>query len=249
VFGFRDEATDGGFDGVDPERSEFLTRLAAHPFGERGAAGDRGRAAAHLVANLGDPAVFKARGQPQDVAASGIRDFDRDRGRREFTHVARIFEMIEEGFAVQEARSHSNYATGDSLVTIVVAAVIEGDGLVLIGQRKRTGQHPLRWEFPGGKAEPGETPEAALARELNEELAIQARIDSEIMRYDYQYPGRPPILLIFYRVADFDGAPQNLDFEQLVWAPRERLRDYDFLEGDAEFIRKYFGSATGPGKA
>jgi len=126
-------------------------------------------------------------------------------------------------------------------VTTVVAAVIERDGLVLIGQRKRTGWHPLRWEFPGGKAEPGEDPEPALARELAEELDIRARIGSEIMRYKYQYSDRTPILLIFYRVTEFEGEPRNLDFEQIVWAPRERLRDYDFLEGDAEFIRQYCG--------
>ena len=124
-------------------------------------------------------------------------------------------------------------------MTTVVAGVIEREGLVLIGQRKRTGWHPLRWEFPGGKAEPGEDPQAALARELAEELDICARIGTEIMRYEYQYPDRSPILLIFYRVVDFEGEPRNLDFEQILWAPRERLRDYNFLEGDAEFLRQY----------
>lgn len=124
-------------------------------------------------------------------------------------------------------------------LTTVVAAVIERDGRVLIAQRKRTGQHPLKWEFPGGKVEPGEAPEAAVVRELEEELAIQSRVEREIARYEYQYPGRSPILLIFYRVAEFAGEPKNLDFEQIVWAPRERLGEYDFLEGDAEFIRGY----------
>ncbi len=124
-------------------------------------------------------------------------------------------------------------------LTTVVAAVIERDGRVLIAQRKRTGQHPLKWEFPGGKVEPGEAPEAAVVRELEEELAIGARVEREIARYEYQYPGRPAILLIFYRVTEFAGEPKNLDFEQIVWAPRERLREYDFLEGDAEFIRSY----------
>ena len=123
--------------------------------------------------------------------------------------------------------------------TTVVAAVIEREGRVLIAQRKRTGQHPLKWEFPGGKVEAGEAPEAAVARELEEELAIHARVQGEIMRYEYQYPGRPPILLIFYRVTEFEGDPKNLDFEQIAWARRESLGDYDFLEGDAEFIRTY----------
>jgi 8-oxo-dGTP diphosphatase len=126
-------------------------------------------------------------------------------------------------------------------MTTVVAAVIERDGRVLIAQRKRTGQHALKWEFPGGKVELDEPPEIAVTRELEEELAIRARVEQEIMRYEYQYPGRPPILLIFYRVTDFTGEAKNLDFEQIAWVDRQDLRDYDFLEGDAEFIGKYAG--------
>jgi 8-oxo-dGTP diphosphatase len=121
----------------------------------------------------------------------------------------------------------------------VVAAVIERDGRILIAQRKRTGQHPLKWEFPGGKVEPSEAPEAAVVRELEEELAIHARVDREIMRYQYQYPGRTPIQLVFYRVTEFTGEPKNLDFEQIAWVARVNLGDYDFLEGDAGFIRSY----------
>ena len=144
--------------------------------------------------------------------------------------MARVLEMIEEDFAVHF-----------SIMVMVVAAVIEREGDVLIAQRKGTGQHALKWEFPGGKVEAGETPERALVRELEEELGIQARVEGEISRYEYQYQDRWPILLIFYRVIDFSGEPKNLDFEQIVWAPRERLREYDFLEGDAAFIESYAG--------
>ena len=128
-------------------------------------------------------------------------------------------------------------------MTTVVAAVIQRDGRILAGQRKPTGNHPLKWEFPGGKMEADETPEAALVRELTEELGIRARIQGEITRYEYQYPGRPRILLIFYRVVDFEGEPQNLDFEKLQWVLPQQLRDLDFLEGDVDFVRRYF---TGP---
>ena len=121
-------------------------------------------------------------------------------------------------------------------MTTVVSAINQRDGHILIGQRKDLGHHPLKWEFPGGKVEPGETPEAALIRELQEELGLHARIDRELMRYEYQYPGRSRILLIFYRVVDFDGEPQNLDFDQIRWERPERLRDYDFLEGDTQFL-------------
>jgi hypothetical protein len=57
------------------------------------------------------------------------------------------------------------------------------------------------------------------------------------MRYEFQYPGRPPILLIFHRIVDFDGEPENRGFEQIRWESPERLAGYDFLEGDAQFIR------------
>ena len=123
-------------------------------------------------------------------------------------------------------------------MTTVVAAVIERDGRVLIAQRRNEGPHALKWEFPGGKVEPGESPPDALLRELKEELAIGAQIGAEIMRYEYQYPGRPPILLVFYRVIAFTGEMENLNFEQIEWVAPRQLRDYDFLEGDAEFILK-----------
>src|ERR1700683_2402666 len=125
------------------------------------------------------------------------------------------------------------------IMTTVVAAVIERNGRILIAQRKRTAQHPLKWEFPGGKVEPDGTPEAAVMRELEEELGIRATVGAEIGRYEFQYEGRWPIMLMFYRVVDFSAEPKNRDFEQIVWPPRDRLREYDFLEGDAEFLSQY----------
>ena len=122
-------------------------------------------------------------------------------------------------------------------MTTVVAGVIERGDRILIGQRKQRSAHPLKWEFPGGKVETGELPEDALLRELEEELAIRARIDREITRYQFQYPGRPEILLIFYRVEEFEGEPRNLDFERIEWVEKRRLTDFDFLEGDADFLK------------
>ena len=65
----------------------------------------------------------------------------------------------------------------------VVAGVIGRDGLILIGQRPPGKSHPMEWEFPGGKIETGESPREALARELREELEIEAHIGREIQRY------------------------------------------------------------------
>jgi mutator protein MutT len=128
-------------------------------------------------------------------------------------------------------------------VTTVVAGVIERGDLILIAQRKQSGAHPLKWEFPGGKVEPDELPEAALLRELEEELAIRARIDAEITRYEFRYPGADAaILLIFYRVIEFEGEPGNLNFERIEWVEKERLRTFDFLEGDKDFLRAFIYS-------
>ena len=120
----------------------------------------------------------------------------------------------------------------------VVAAVIEREGKILIGQRKRDDTHPLKWEFPGGKVERGERPQGALARELKEELGIRAQIGRELLRRQHIYSERACILLIFFSVTDFTGTPQNLAFEQITWETPSRLPEYDFLEGDLEFVQR-----------
>jgi len=121
---------------------------------------------------------------------------------------------------------------------MVVAGIIRRDGRVLICQRKRGSRHELKWEFPGGKVERRETPRKALVRELNEELGINAAAGREMARYEYAYPSRAPIQLIFYEVAEFSGEPQNLIFEQIRWEEPARLASYDFLEGDERFLHE-----------
>ncbi len=127
----------------------------------------------------------------------------------------------------------------------VVAAVIERDGKILICQRKRGGPHPLKWEFPGGKVEPGEDSPSALARELREELQIEASIGKLLHTETVRYPARPPIHLEFYRVTAFSGDPVNLQFEQIVWESRPSLGNYDFLEGDIPFVKQLTSPNSG----
>ncbi|HUK14972.1 MAG TPA: (deoxy)nucleoside triphosphate pyrophosphohydrolase [Bryobacteraceae bacterium] len=119
----------------------------------------------------------------------------------------------------------------------VVAAIIERDGRILICRRTGKQSHPLQWEFPGGKVEPGESPAQALSRELEEELGVRGAAGQEITRYEYTYPGRSPIGLIFIRVTGFTGEPHNLIFQEMRWEPPEHLPGFDFVEGDIEFIR------------
>jgi 8-oxo-dGTP diphosphatase len=125
----------------------------------------------------------------------------------------------------------------------VVAAVIERNGRILICQRKG-GRHALKWEFPGGKIEPEEDARAALARELAEELRIEARIGTLLYTETVHYPGSPAIRLQFYKVTDFSGEPVNLEFEQIVWEEPRNLPGYDFLDGDVEFVKKIANQAV-----
>lgn len=120
----------------------------------------------------------------------------------------------------------------------VVAALLERDGRILIGQRTPEQSHPLQWEFPGGKVDPGETPAQALARELEEELSIRNAASEEIARYEFAYPGKSPIELIFLRVMSFDGEIRDRIYHATRWEPADRLGDFDFLEGDREFVQK-----------
>ena len=117
-----------------------------------------------------------------------------------------------------------------------MAAILERDGRILICQRKEDQPHPLKWEFPGGKMEAGESPEAALIRELREELGIEAGPVTEVTRYEFSYPEKKPILLIFLKVTEWQGEPQNLIFNTMVWEKPEALAAYDFLEGDRPFL-------------
>jgi len=128
-------------------------------------------------------------------------------------------------------------------MTTVVGGLIERAGRILIGQRAPEQAHSGKWEFPGGKVEPGETLEDALRRELAEELAIDARIGPEVERYVFAYPGKPPILLVFFRVSSFCGEIENRVYARVEWAPPRELPKFDFLEGDVAFVRRLAESA------
>jgi 8-oxo-dGTP diphosphatase len=121
---------------------------------------------------------------------------------------------------------------------LVTAGVLTDGDRVLVCQRRADGRHPLAWEFPGGKVEPGESPEAGLARELLEELGIRARIGREMFATEHRYPGGPEVRLLFFRVAGYTGVPANLAFEQIAWVRLPDLVPGDFLEADRSFVRR-----------
>lgn len=126
-------------------------------------------------------------------------------------------------------------------VRAVVCAVIERDGNVLVAQRSEEKHYPLRWEFPGGKPEPGETPEQALVREVREELGCEIQVLHPLDVVDHDYGGEHHYLLLFYACRLVRGEPHvqpAQGLKKVEWAPRGRLASYDFLAGDRAFARR-----------
>lgn len=120
---------------------------------------------------------------------------------------------------------------------LVVAALMLRGGEILICQRRADQPMALQWEFPGGKIEPGEGPEEALARELNEELGITATIGKRVthIRHNYRHGGA--VDLQFFAVHAFEGEIENRIFKEVRWARLEDLPGYDFLPADRGLIR------------
>jgi 8-oxo-dGTP diphosphatase len=145
---------------------------------------------------------------------------------------------------IRKLEEHAT-ATVHKPLRLVVAALILRGGAgddeaaveVLICQRKADQPMSLKWEFPGGKIEAGESSEDALARELNEELGIKAVIGQRVARIRHKYRNGGAIDLQFFVVREFDGALENRIFNDVRWAPLTELPGYDFLAADLGLIR------------
>jgi 8-oxo-dGTP diphosphatase len=120
----------------------------------------------------------------------------------------------------------------------VVAAIIEQNGRVLICQRPAGKAFGCKWEFPGGKMRPSETPRQALERELREELGVSVRIGDEVQTVRYRYAEMSDAVQVMFLRAALEGLPRNLAFERIAWARREELPRYDFLAADRRAISR-----------
>jgi 8-oxo-dGTP diphosphatase len=121
----------------------------------------------------------------------------------------------------------------------VVAGFLKKDGRVLVGQRPENHSLAGQWEFPGGKIEAGETPEKALARELEEELDIDASIGDLKMACTHSY-GDVGILILFYEVLFWKGEPKAKHHLALEWIYPEELLDRSIPEANRKLIDQIF---------
>lgn len=121
----------------------------------------------------------------------------------------------------------------------VAAGVLWRGGRVLCCRRPEGRPMAGFWEFPGGKLEPGETPEDALCRELFEELGVRVTALVFWRRLDHDYAERGlRVHLYFFHVTAFAGEPAAKEGQGLVWQPWERAWELDFLGADADIVRE-----------
>jgi 8-oxo-dGTP diphosphatase len=117
---------------------------------------------------------------------------------------------------------------------VVVAAVIEENGRFLVARRLQGTHLAGCWEFPGGKVQSGESHEAALAREISEELSSGISQLRPIFQTSHEYPERS-VELRFYRCA-LTGTPKPMLGQDLRWVARDELASMEFPPADAELI-------------
>jgi 8-oxo-dGTP diphosphatase len=126
-------------------------------------------------------------------------------------------------------------------MTEVAVGVLRRNGGFLVCQRKQGGRYALKWEFPGGKFEIGETAEQCLRRELFEELAIEIHSIEHIETRAAYYEDGGMFNVSYCFVSGFDGELQNKVFEQIRWVTTDELKKIDLLEGNKPFVAALIG--------
>ncbi|KPQ15365.1 MAG: 8-oxo-dGTP diphosphatase [Rhodobacteraceae bacterium HLUCCO18] len=123
------------------------------------------------------------------------------------------------------------------IVLVSAVALIDVEGRILLAQRPEGKSMAGLWEFPGGKVEPGETPEAALVRELHEELGIETWDSclAPLTFASHSYPGFH-LLMPLFACRKWDGIPQSQEGQALAWVRARDLRDYPMPPADEPLI-------------
>lgn len=120
---------------------------------------------------------------------------------------------------------------------LVVAALIRREGALLLSKRRQDQAMPHFWEFPGGKVEAGEAPQAALVREVEEELGCQievGRIEDVVF---HAYPAFDLYMLV-YACRLTGGTPRPIEVAEIAWVPPERLSEVELLPADLPLARR-----------
>ena len=123
-------------------------------------------------------------------------------------------------------------------MTRVAVGILRKNGKILACQRKKGSRYELKWEFPGGKLETGETPLQCIQRELREELSITV---DKVQKMEFQsafYEDGGKFEVAYCHISEFGGDPKNNVFESIRWVDPAELRQLDILEGNRSFVEK-----------
>lgn len=144
--------------------------------------------------------------------------------------------------AKHEPVSTSKSDSNESKRIEVVAAIIEKDGKILICRRAENKTRALKWEFPGGKIEPGETPEQAVLRECREELDVDLCVKGEFMRVLHSYPDIE-IQLTVFRTAIIGSDPRCIEHKEIRFVYPSELADFELCPADITVAEKIISEA------
>ncbi len=144
--------------------------------------------------------------------------------------------------AKHEPVSTSKSDSNESKRIEVVAAIIEKDGRILICRRAENKTRALKWEFPGGKIEPGETPEQAVLRECREELDVDLCVKGEFMRVLHSYPDIE-IQLTVFRTAIIGSDPRCIEHKEIRFVYPSELADFELCPADITVAEKIISEA------
>jgi 8-oxo-dGTP diphosphatase len=124
-----------------------------------------------------------------------------------------------------------------NVITEVVAALIWDDDKFMICQRPAHKARGLLWEFVGGKVEAGESKEAALIRECQEELGVTLSVGDVFMEVVHEYPDIT-VRLTLIKATIAEGVPQKLEHNDICWITPAEIPQYDFCPADVEILDK-----------
>ncbi|KWV44594.1 MULTISPECIES: 8-oxo-dGTP diphosphatase MutT [Rhizobium] len=124
-----------------------------------------------------------------------------------------------------------------NILLVAACALIDADGRILLAQRPEGKSLAGLWEFPGGKVEPGETPEASLVRELHEELGITTKVAclAPLTFASHTYE-KFHLLMPLYVCRRYEGIPHGKEGQALKWVKPQALRDYPMPPADEPLI-------------